>query len=135
MWKTILLVLAVMILGYVSNVVSQAACMENAVFWYSQVLMAGQPYYVELQPGQEHIRHALDKAHAPYILLSSPPDSNAYPRVRIRTSSWLPFVISEHFSSEGDATQRVEFTAHYLGLFGQAFSMGDSFDIPGLSLP
>lgn len=128
------LILGVIVLGYVSNVFSQSACLENAAFWYSQVMMSGQPYYVDLKPGQEHIQQALDAVAAPYTVLSSPPDPNAYPRVRIHTTSWLPFFISEHFASEGDETRRAEFTAHYLGIFGIALSVGDSFDIPSMPL-
>jgi hypothetical protein len=87
---------------------------------------------VVLKPGQEHIRHALDTVKAPYTVLPSPPDPDAYPRVRIHITSWVPFLISEHFYSEGDETRRAEFTAHYLGLCGMALSVGDSFDIPSL---
>ncbi|MDH3504301.1 MAG: hypothetical protein OEZ41_12690 [Nitrospirota bacterium] len=135
MWRKILLLVVVAVFGYVSNAFSQAACLENAVFWYSQVMMSGQPYYVVLKPGQEQIRHALDTVKAPYTVLPSPPDPDAYPRVRIYTTSWVPFLISEHFYSEGDETRRAEFTAHYLGLFGMALSVGDSFDIPSMSIP
>lgn len=135
MWSKILLLVVVAVFGYVSNAFSQAACLENAVFWYSQVMMSGQPYYVVLKPGQEHIRHALDTVKAPYTVLPSPPDPDAYPRVRIHITSWVPFLISEHFYSEGDETRRAEFTAHYLGLCGMALSVGDSFDIPSMSIP
>lgn len=134
MWRKILFILAAIVLGYVSNVFSQSACLENAAFWYSQVMMSGQPYYVELKPGQEHIQQALDAVAAPYIVLPSPPDPEAYPRVSIHTTSWIPFLISEHFYSEGDETRRAEFTAHYLGLFGMALSVGDSFDIPSIPI-
>ena len=135
MWRKILLILVAMGLGYASNVFSQSACLENAAFWYSQVMMSGQPYYVVLKPGQEHIRQALDAVAAPYTVLPSPPDPEAYPRVSIHTTSWIPFLISEHFYSEGDETRRAEFTAHYLGLFGMALSVGDSFDIPSRPIP
>lgn len=135
MWRKILFILVAVSLGYVSNVFSQKACLENAVFWYSQVMMSGQPYYVVLKPGQEHIQQALDAVAAPYTVLPSPSDPAAYPRVKIHTTSWIPFFISEHFYSEGDVSRRAEFTAHYLGLFGMALSVGDSFDIPSMPIP
>ena len=134
MWRKILLILVAVILGYVSNVFSQSACLENAAFWYTHVMMSGHPYYVDLKPGQEHIQQALDAVAAPYTVLPTPPDPKAYPRVRIHTTSWLPFFISEHFLSEGDESRRAEFTAHYLGIFGIALSVGDSFDIPDMPL-
>ncbi|MGE0472829.1 MAG: hypothetical protein AB7P17_04280 [Nitrospirales bacterium] len=133
MWRKFLFFVSVVALGYVSNAYSQTACLENAIFWYSQVIMSGQPFFVELQSDQEHIRQALENVHAPYTVLSSPTASHAYPRVMIHHSSWLPFFISEHFYAEGDETRHAEFTAHYLGLFGLALSVGDSFDIPSLT--
>ncbi|MDH4194610.1 MAG: hypothetical protein OEV70_10740 [Nitrospirota bacterium] len=135
MWRKILLILVAMGLGYASNVFSQAACLENAAFWYSQVMMSGQPYYVVLKPGQEHIQQALDAVAAPYTVLLSPPDTDAYPRVSIHTTSWIPFLISEHFYFEGDETRRAKFTAHYLGFFGMALSVGDSFALPSMPIP
>lgn len=132
MWRNILWVSIVAVLGYTSNIVGQSACLENAIFWYSQVMMSGNPYYVELQPGQEPILQALDNVGAPYTLLSSASDPHAYPRVRIQTASWVPFIISEHFSSQGDESRRVDFTAHYFSCFGLALSIGDSFDIPSV---
>lgn len=132
MWPKILFLLSVVALGYVSNAYSQAACLENAVFWYSQVMMSGQPYFVDLKSDQDHIRQALDNVRAPYIILPSPPDPEAYPRVKIHTSSWIPFVLSEHFYAEGDAIRHAKFTAHYLGLFGIALSVGDSFETPSV---
>ena len=128
MYHKILLILSAVALGYVSNAYSQAACLENAVFWYSQVLMQGKPYFVELKSDQEHIRHALETVQVPYRVLPSPPSPEAYPRVKIHTSSWIPFVLSEHFYAEANATRHAKFTAHYLGLFGLALSVGDSFD-------
>ncbi|MCA9477305.1 MAG: hypothetical protein KC563_16100, partial [Nitrospira sp.] len=68
MWRNILWVSIVAVLGYTSNIVGQSACLENAIFWYSQVMMSGNPYYVELQPGQEPILQALDNVGAPYTL-------------------------------------------------------------------
>lgn len=94
--------------------------------------MAGQPYFVELKSDQDHIRQALHNVSASYTPLPSPSDSEAYPRVKIHTSSWIPFLLSEHFYSEGDATRHAKFTVHYLGLFGIALSVGDSFDIHSL---
>lgn len=134
MWRNILFIFVVVVLGYVSNVSSQSACLEDAVFWYSQVMMSGQPYYVVLKADQEHIRHALDTVKASYTVLRSPSDPDAYPRVSIDTTSWLPFLISEHFYFEGDETRGAEFTAHYLGLFGLALSVGDSFNIPSMPI-
>ena len=130
MYHKILFILSAVALGYVSNAYSQAACLENAVFWYSQVMMSGKPYFVELQSDEDHIRQALDHVRAPYTVLSSPPGPGTYPRVKIHTSSWVPFVLSEHFYAEADETRRAKFTAYYLGLFGLALSVGDSFDIP-----
>lgn len=139
MYHKVLCILSAVALGYVSNAYSQAACLENAVFWYSQVLMSGKPYFVELESDQEHIRHALETVRAPYRVLPSPPPPEAYPRVKILTSSWIPFVLSEHFYAEADGTRHAKFTAHYLGLFGIALSVGDSFDIssrpPSKTLP
>ena len=68
--------------------------------------MSGQPYYVVvLKADQEHIRHALDSVKASYTVLPSPSDPDAYPRVGIDTTSWLPFLISERFYFEGDETR------------------------------
>ncbi|MDR4461720.1 MAG: hypothetical protein MRJ67_14575 [Nitrospirales bacterium] len=129
MWRKILVLLVAVIVGYVSNVSSQGACLENATFWYSHVMMSSQPFFVKLEPGQDHIRRALNTVDAPYTVLRSDSDQQAYPRVIITTSFWLPFFVSEHFHTSGDATRRVVFTAHYLGLFGFALSIGDSVEI------
>ncbi|WP_342347207.1 hypothetical protein [uncultured Nitrospira sp.] len=129
MWRKILLLLMAVIAGYVSNVSSQAACLENATFWYSHVMMSSQPFFVKLEREQDHVRRALDTVEAPYTVWRSDPDQQAYPRVVITTSFWFPFFVSEHFHTEGDASRRVVFTAHYLGLFGFALSVGDSVEI------
>jgi hypothetical protein len=124
------IIVPAVVLGYASNAMSQTACLENAAFWYSHVMLSSQPYYVKLQPGQEHIPDVLDQVGAPYTLLTPASEMTAYPQVRIRTNAWIPFVISERFDAAADATKRVSFTAHYLAIFGIPLSMGDSFDIP-----
>ncbi|MGP0592237.1 hypothetical protein ACTRXD_06795 [Nitrospira sp. T9] len=129
MWRKILVLLVAVMAGYVSNVSSQAACLENATFWYSHVMMSSQPFFVKLEPGQDHVRRALDTVDAPYTALRSDFDQQAYPRVVITTSFWFPFIVSEHFHTEGDGARRIDFTAHYLGLFGFALSIGDSVEI------
>jgi len=134
MWQKMVLIFIIILLGYVSNVLSQSACLENAAFWYSHVVMSGHPYYVVLQPGQEHVQRALNAVAAPYTVFPEHPDPKTYPRVSIHTTSWFPFFISEHFSLEGDETHRAKFTAHYFGFFGIALSVGDSFDIPSVPL-
>lgn len=126
MWRKILVLLVVVAVGYVS---SQAACLENATFWYSHVMMLSQPFFLKLEPGQDHVRRALDTVDAPYTVWRSDSDQEAYPRVVITTSFWFPFFVSEQFHTEGDASRRVVFTAHYLGLFGFALSVGDSVEI------
>ncbi len=133
MWRNIgFFVLAIM-MGYASNGMSQGACLENAAFWYSHIMMSSQPFYLKLEPGQEHIPKVLDQVGAPYTILTTSFEKTAYPQVRIRTNAWVPFFISEQFEAAGDATKRASFTAHYLALFGMPLSMGDSFDIPTLS--
>ncbi len=129
MWRKVLLLLEAVIVGYVSNVFSQAACLENATFWYSHVMMSSSPFFVKLEPGEDHVRRALDTVDAPYIVLRFDSDEQAYPRVVITTSFWLPFFVSEHFHTASDAARRVVFTAHYLGLFGFALSVGDSVEV------
>ncbi len=129
MWRKILVLLVAVMVGYVSNVSSQGTCLENATFWYSHVLMSSQPFFVKLERGQDHVRRALDTVDAPYTVLRSDSDQQAYPRVVITTSFWFPFIVSEHFHTEGDAARRVVFTAHYLGLFGFALTVGDSVEI------
>jgi hypothetical protein len=128
------IIVPAVVLGYASNAMSQTACLENAAFWYSHVMLSSQPYYVKLQPGQEHIPDVFDQVGAPYTLLTPASEMMAYPQVRIRTNAWIPFVISERFDAAADAIKRVSFTAHYLAIFGIPLSMGDSFDIP-TSLP
>jgi len=123
------MVLAI-VLGYGSNALSQSACLENAAFWYSHVMMSSQPFYVKLEPGQEHIQQALDTVQAPYTLVTPTSERTAYPHVSIHTNAWVPFLISEQFDVAGDATKRISLTAHYVALFGMPLSMGDSFDIP-----
>ncbi len=108
---------------------SQAACLENATFWYSHVMMSSQPFFLNLEPGQDHVRRALDTVDAPYVVLRSDSDQQASLRVVITTSFCLHFFVSEHFHTAGDAPRRVVFTAHYLGLFGFALSVGDSVEI------
>jgi hypothetical protein len=66
MRRKIFFILVAVVLGYVSNGSSQSACLEDAVFWYSQVMMSGQPYYVVLKPGQEHIRHPPGYCQSPF---------------------------------------------------------------------
>ena len=134
MWRHVGILVLVVILGYGSNAMSQSACLENAAFWYSHVMMSSQPYYVKLEPGQEHSPEVLDQVGAPYTLLTTESEKTAFPQVRIHTNAWIPFVISEEFEAAADATKRVSFTVHYLAMFGTPLSMGDSFDIPGLPL-
>ena len=129
MWRKILVLLVVGMVGYVSNVFRQGACLENATLWYSHVMMSSQPFFVKLERGQDHVRRALDAVDASYTVLRSDSDQQAYPRVVITTSFWFPFIVSEHFHTEGDAARRVVFTAHFLGLFGLALSIGDSVEI------
>ena len=133
-WRNIFIMLFVVVLGYVSNGLSQAACLENAGFWYSHVLMSSQPFYVKLEPGQENIRHALDKVQAPYTIITSTSENKSFPQVRIRIKAWVPFIISEQFDAVMAAKKRARFTAHYLAFFGMPLSIGDSFDIPTSSL-
>lgn len=83
-----------------------------------------------LKPGHAHLRRALDKVEAAYTIVSADTETLAYPRVTIRTNSWFPFVISEHFYIESEAVRRIEFTSHCPGIFGIALPVGDSFDIP-----
>ncbi len=45
MWRKILVLLVAVSAGYVSNVSSQTACLENATFWYSHVMMSSQPFF------------------------------------------------------------------------------------------
>jgi len=130
MWRYVGLVVLGVVLGYGSNAMSQSACLEDAAFWYSHVMMSSQPYYVKLDPGQEHISDVLDQVGAPYALVTPASEETAYPQVRIRTNAWIPFVISEQFDAAADSTKRASFTAHYLAMFGIPLSMGDSFDIP-----
>jgi len=130
MWRSSVIILLVIVLGYGSNALSQSACLENAAFWYAHVIMSSQPFYVKLEPGQEHIQQALDNAQAPYTLVMPTSGKTAYPQVSIHTNTWVPFLISEQFDATGDATKRTSFTAHYVTLFGIPLSMGDSFDIP-----
>jgi hypothetical protein len=59
MWRSIGIMVLAIVLGYGSNALSQSACLENAAFWYSHVMMSSQPFYVKLEPGQEHIQQAL----------------------------------------------------------------------------
>ncbi len=132
MWRHWGIIMLTIILGYGSNAMSQTACLENAVFWYSHVLMSSQPYYVKLEPGQEHIPEMLNRVGAPYTLVTPASEKTAYPQVRIHTRAWIPFIISERFDAAADATKHVRFTAHYLSAFGLSLSMGDSFDIPTL---
>ena len=134
MWRYLGIIVLGVVLGYGSNAMSQAACLENAAFWYSHVMMSSQPYYVKIGPGQEHIPEVLEQVGAPYTLLTPEFEKTAFPQVRIHTNAWIPFVISEQFEAAADATKRVSFTAHYLVMFGIPLSMGDSFDIPGLPL-
>ncbi len=134
MWRYVGILVLAVILGYGSNAMSQSACLENAAFWYSHVMMSSQPYYVKLEPGQEHIPEVLDQVGAPYTLLTTESEKTAYPQVRIHSNAWIPFLISEEFEAAADATKRVSFTAHYLAMFGNPLSIGDSFDIPGLPL-
>lgn len=129
MWRKILVLFVKVIVGYVSNVSSQAACLDNATFWYSHLMMSSPPFFVKLERGQDHVPRALDPVDAPYIVLRSDFDQQAYRRVVITTSFWLPFFISEYFHTASDAARRVVFTAHYLGLFGFALSVGDSVEI------
>lgn len=130
MWRYIGIIALAVVLGYGSNAMSQTACLENAAFWYSHVMMSSQPYYVKLEPGQEHIPAVLDQVGAPYRLITPTSEKTAYPQVGIHTNAWIPFFISERFDAAADATNRVSFTAHYLAMFGIPLSMGDSFDIP-----
>lgn len=130
MWRKILLLLVAVIVGYASNVSSQAACLENATFWYSHVMMLSQPFFVKLKPGQDHVRRALDTVDVPYTVLRSDSNQQDYPRVAITNSFWFPIFVSELFPTVGDAARRVVFTAHYLGLFGFPLSIGDSIEIP-----
>lgn len=118
MWRKILVLLVAVMVGYVSNVSSQGACLENATFWYSHVMMSSQPFFVKLEPGQDHVRRALDTVDAPYTVLRSDSNQQDYPRVAITNSFWFPIFVSELFPTVGDAARRVVFTAHYLGLFG-----------------
>jgi len=134
MWRYMGIIVLAVVLGYGSNAMSQTACLENAAFWYSHVMMSSQPYYVKLEPGQEHIQQALDNVQAPYTLVTPTSEKMAYPQVSIHTNAWMPFLISEQFDAAGDATKRTSFTAHYVAFFGIPLSMGDSFDIP-TSLP
>ena len=130
MWRYVGLIVLGVVLGYGSNAMSQTACLENAAFWYSHVMLSSQPYYVKLDPGQEHIPKVLDQVGASYTIVTPASEETAYPRVRVRTNAWIPFVISEQFDAAADATKRASFTAHYLAMFGIPLSMGDSFDIP-----
>lgn len=130
MWRSIGIIVLAIVLGYGSNALSQSACLENAAFWYSHVMMSSQPFYVKLEPGQENIRQALDTVQAPYTVVTPTSEKTAYPQVSIRTNGWVPFLISQQFESAGDAMQRATFTAHYVAFFGVPLSIGDSFDIP-----
>ena len=130
MWRYLGIIVLAVVLGYGSNAMSQTACLENAAFWFSHVMMSSQPFYVKLESGQDHVQQALDNVQAPYTLLTSTSEKTAFPQVSIRTHAWVPFVISEQFDAAGDATKRTSFTAHYLAFFGIPLSMGDSFDIP-----
>ncbi len=130
MWRNVGIAVLTLVLGYVSNGLSQTASLENAVFWYSRVLMFGQPFYVKLDPGQENIRQALDNVQAPYTVITPTTENMAYPQVSIRTNAWVPFLISEQFTGAGDASNRAIFSAHYIAFFGMALSVGDSVDIP-----
>ncbi len=133
MWRYVGIAGLAILLGYSSNAMSQGACLENAVFWYSHVMMSSQPYYVKLIPGQDHIPEVLDQVGVPYTLVTASTEKTAFPQVRIHTNAWIPFVISEQFEAAADATNRVSFTAHYIAMFGIALLMGDSVDI--LTLP
>ncbi len=84
---------------------------------------------MKLEPGEDHVRRALETVDAPYIVLCSDSDEQAYPRVVITTSFWLLFFVSEHFPTASDDSRRVVFTAHYLGLFDFALSVGDSVEV------
>ncbi|MEX2490983.1 MAG: hypothetical protein WD425_04395 [Nitrospirales bacterium] len=133
MWRDMGGIVLTVILGYGSNAMSQTACLENAAFWYSHVMMSGQPYYVKLEPGQEHIPDVLDHVGAPYTLVTTATEKTAFPQVRIRTNAWVPCVTSERFDAAADATKRASFTAHDLAMFGMPLFMGNSLDIPTLS--
>jgi len=130
MWRNIGIIVLFIVLGYGSNALSQSACLENAAFWYAHVMMSSQPFYVKLEPGQEHIQQALDNVQASYMLVTPTSERTAYPQVSIHTNAWVPFLISEQFDTVGDSTKRTSFTAHYVAFFGIPLSMGDSFDIP-----
>jgi hypothetical protein len=114
---------------YVSNVYSQAACLENAPCRYSRVLVFAQPFFVVLKRGQDHVRRALDKSEAAHIIVPANTETSAYPWVTIRTSSWFQFVISEHLYTKDEAARRIELTAHGLGIFCMALAVDDSFYI------
>src|SRR5690348_15757480 len=95
-WFRLLLTAAVAGAGWVSNALSTAACQRNAAFWFCHVLSAGQPFYLQLQPGQEAEHQAFDAVAAPYTLLTER-DGDAYPRVAVATRSPIPFLIFVHF--------------------------------------
>jgi hypothetical protein len=130
MWRNIGIIVFAVVLGYASNALSQSACLENAAFWYSHVLMSGQPFHVKLESGQESISQALDNVQASYTVITRTSGKTVFPQVSIRTNLWIPFIISEQFDAAMDATKRATFTAHYVAFFGVPLSVGDSFDIP-----
>jgi hypothetical protein len=133
-WRLyILLAVGLVAAGYVSNALSRSACQENAAFWFSHVLLAGNPFHLRLDADQEGERRALDAVGARYTLLGADPGPDAYPRVNGTTDSQIPFMVSVRFQTEHGARQQVGcnrtgFTAHYLCVFGLIFSLGDSFD-------
>jgi hypothetical protein len=116
--------------GYVSNATTRPAYLLNATEWYAAVLMARQPFYLRLGPGQEMERAALDAVGAPYTLLTDDAGPDAYPRVTVTSSAPLPFIASVRFERERDALTHDAFTAHYLCVFGVVLSVGDSFELP-----
>jgi hypothetical protein len=130
-WFYAILAVVLAAAGYISNALSRAACQENAAFWFSHVLLAGQPYYVQLGPGQEGERRALDAAGVRYTPLGPDPDPEAYPRVTVATAAQIPFLVSVRFDWERGDRLRQGFTGHYLCVFGLVFSVGDSFDPEG----
>jgi hypothetical protein len=126
---TVLAVLGA-VAGYISNDFSKLPCLQNAASWYCGVLMMSDHFYLQPGPDPDAHRIALEMAGAVFTPLPADAGPDTFPRVTMSSAAIIPWVISVRFERERGDGERDAFTAHYLGVFGLAVSVGDSFELP-----
>jgi len=113
--------------GWISNAYSKVLCQQTVAAWLFNEPIGGRSFYLIDAASDRDAGDVFDSIKATYsVLPAGPHAANTWPRLAMKTHTWIPFVVSVDYFWEREFLIGGGATKRFLCFFGTVVYLGET---------